>query len=77
MGWGNPYAILSFFSVGLIVACGCAEATVAGMLGIAILGGAATLSMGSGQAASWPVTRVVCPDPDTPGIIGMSLRRAD
>jgi hypothetical protein len=25
MGWGNPYAILSFFSVGLIVACGCAE----------------------------------------------------
>jgi hypothetical protein len=51
MGWGNPYAILSFFSVGLIVACGCAEATVAGMLGIAILGGAAALSMGSGLVA--------------------------
>ena len=51
MGWGNPYAILSFFSVGLIVACGCAEATVAGMLGIAMLGGAAALSMGSGLVA--------------------------
>ena len=51
MGWGNPYAILSFFSVGLIVACGCARATVANMIGIGILGAAAALSMGSGLVA--------------------------
>jgi hypothetical protein len=51
MGWGNPYAILSFFSVGLIVACACAEATMAGTLGVGILGGAAALSLGSGLVA--------------------------
>ena len=51
MGWGNPYAILSFFSVGLIVACACAQATLTGMLGIGILGAAAALSIGSGLVA--------------------------
>jgi hypothetical protein len=51
MGWGNPYAILSFFSAGLVVACACAEATTLGMLGIGILGGAAAFSLGSGLVA--------------------------
>jgi hypothetical protein len=51
MGWGNPYAMLSFFSVGLIVACACARASLAGMLAVAVLGGAATFSMGPGLVA--------------------------
>ncbi|HSE11610.1 MAG TPA: hypothetical protein VLB69_03155 [Rudaea sp.] len=51
MGWGNSYALLSFFSVGLIVACACAQATSTGMLGIGTLGGAAALAMGSGLVA--------------------------
>ncbi|HET7064990.1 MAG TPA: hypothetical protein VFI49_12010 [Rudaea sp.] len=51
MGWGNPYALLSFFSVGLIVACVTAQATLLGGLGIVMLGGAAAFSLGSGLVA--------------------------
>ena len=51
MGWNSSYAILSFFSVATIVASTRAG-TLAGLFGVVLLAGAATLSMGSGWIAS-------------------------
>lgn len=51
MGWGNLYLFASLFGVGLLVACAYSDGRLRGLLGIAALGGAATLSLGSGLVA--------------------------
>jgi len=51
MGWNDSHAILALFSVGSIIACVHADATVAGIAAICALAGAAAFSMASGLVA--------------------------